>query len=403
MVFLKDVSASAILDSRKEKTIQVAIKTNIGIFSASSPQGKSTGKFEVKCYKKSIDEDIKSLKSLSDYFSEEDFTEFDDLKKVEEILEGHVGGNTILAFEYSLLKAIAKEQKKDVWEIINPKYIKDKLKSPRLVGNCIGGGKHSEGLGERGLKPDFQEFLLIPESNNILSLWNINKSARANANIILNNVDSLFKGKTNDENAWQTSLDNKKVLEVLKDIKDNVHDEFKLYLDEGLDVAASSFYKRKKYKYGNPKFDRTPLEQLEYLSNLIKNFNLFYIEDPFEENDFESFSLLLKRFPKRLIVGDDLTVTNSKRLDKAIKMKAINAIIVKPNQCGSLIEVKRVVELARKNNIKIIFSHRSGETEENILADLAFGFQADFLKIAIVGKERESKINRLIEISKNLK
>ena len=117
----------------------------------------------------------------------------------------------------------------------------------------------------------------------------------------------------------------------------------------------------------------------------------------------ESFSLLLKRFPKRLIVGDDLTVTNSKRLDKAIKMKAINAIIVKPNQCGSLIEVKRVVELARKNNIKIIFSHRSGETEENILADLAFGFQADFLKIAIVGKERESKINRLIEISKNLK
>ena len=403
MVFLKDVSASAILDSRKDKTIQVAIKTNIGIFSASSPQGKSTGKFEVKCYKKSIDEDIKSLKSLSDYFSEEDFTEFDDLKKVEEILEGHVGGNTILAFEYSLLKAIAKEQKKDVWEIINPKYIKDKLKSPRLVGNCIGGGKHSEGLGERGLKPDFQEFLLIPESNNILSLWNINKSARANANIILNNVDSLFKGKTNDENAWQTSLDNKKVLEVLKDIKDNVHDEFKLYLDEGLDVAASSFYKRKKYKYGNPKFDRTPLEQLEYLSNLIKNFNLFYIEDPFEENDFESFSLLLKRFPKRLIVGDDLTVTNSKRLDKAIKMKAINAIIVKPNQCGSLIEVKRVVELARKNNIKIIFSHRSGETEENILADLAFGFQADFLKIAIVGKERESKINRLIEISKNLK
>ena len=97
-------------------------------------------------------------------------------------------------------------------------------------------------------------------------------------------------------------------------------------------------------------------------------------------------------------MGDDLTVTTSRRLEKAIKMKSLNAVIVKPNQCGSLIEVKRVCELAKKNNIKIIFSHRSGETTENILADLAFGFQADFLKIAIVGKERESKINRLIEI-----
>ena len=83
-------------------------------------------------------------------------------------------------------------------------------------------------------------------------------------------------------------------------------------------------------------------------------------------------------------------------------MKSINAIIVKPNQCGSLLEVKRVVELARKNNIKIIFSHRSGETEENILADLAFGFQADYIKVGVVGKERESKIERLIDIEKSL-
>ena len=129
---------------------------------------------------------------------------------------------------------------------------------------------------------------------------------------------------------------------------------------------------------------------------------LFYVEDPFEENDFESFSKLLKRFPNRLIVGDDLTVTNPERLKKAISMKSVNALIVKPNQIGSLIEVKNVCELARKNNIKTIFSHRSGETTENILADLAFGFQADFIKTGITGKEREAKIRRLIEIEKNL-
>ena len=171
----------------------------------------------------------------------------------------------------------------------------------------------------------------------------------------------------------------------------------------GIDVASSSFYKRKKYHYENPRLIRTSEEQFSYLSNLIKNYNLFYIEDPFEENDFESFSLLLKKFPNSLIIGDDLTVTNSERLEKAIEKKSINAIIVKPNQCGSLLEVRRVCEIADKHRIKKVFSHRSGETEEYILADLAFGFQADFLKIGIDGYGREEKINRLIEIEKSLK
>ena len=157
-------------------------------------------------------------------------------------------------------------------------------------------------------------------------------------------------------------------------------------------------------------------EQLIYISNLIKNFNLFYIEDPFNEEDFASFSKLLhrsvypetknagaKKFPKKLIVGDDLTVTNYKRLKKAIEMESINGIIVKPNQIGSLLKVKEVCDLAKNNDIKIIFSHRSGETEEDILADLAFGFQADFFKSGITGKEREIKIKRLIEIEKSLR
>ena len=133
---------------------------------------------------------------------------------------------------------------------------------------------------------------------------------------------------------------------------------------------------------------------------MIKNFNIFYVEDVFEEEDFQSFANLMKKFPDVLIVGDDLTTTNSKRLEKAIKEKAINGIIVKPNQCGSFLEVKRVCEIAKKNNIKIIFSHRSGETNENILADLAFGFGADFLKCWITGREREIKIKRLIEIER---
>jgi len=177
----------------------------------------------------------------------------------------------------------------------------------------------------------------------------------------------------------------------------------KTNLPLGVDVAASSFYKRKKYNYMNPIFKRTEEEQLMYISNLANNFKLLYIEDPFQEEDFESYSKLVKKCPDSLIVGDDLIATNPKRLQKAVEMKSIDAVIIKPNQIGSLLKVKEAVEIAKKNNIKIIFSHRSGETEETILADLAFGFQADFFKSGTEGDAREKKIKRLIEIEKSLK
>ncbi len=385
---IKQVSARAILDSRKEKTILVSIKTDIGSFSASSPTGKSTGKYEAKSYKQNLEGDIKKIREFSEYFSGDEFTCFDCLEKIEEIVEKNVGANTLFALESAILKAIAKEQEKEVWQLINP----NAQKMPRLVGNCIGGGKHS--LIEK--KPDFQEFLLIPNLKSVKQSFELNKKAKAEAEEILKKFDNDFKAKKNDENAWMTSLNEKIVLDILYRLKQ----KFKIAI--GVDVAASSFYKRKKYHYLNPKLDRDSEEQFGYISNLIKNFGLLYIEDAFGEEDFESFAKLLKRFPDRLIVGDDLTVTNPKRLKKAIEKKAINGIIVKPNQIGSLLEVKKVCELARKNKIKIVFSHRSGETEENILADLAFGFEADFFKCGIDGKEREIKLKRLIEIEKRL-
>jgi len=386
-MIIKEVDAKSILDSRNEKTIQVSIKTDTGNFSASSPSGKSTGKFEVKTYKKNLDEDIKTIKKFSDYFSEEILEKFDDLKRVEDIVEGHIGANTLVALEFAILKGISKEQKKEIWELINSKS----NKFPRPVGNCIGGGKHSELIS--GKKPDFQEFLIIPNEKSIKDSVELNQKIKKEIEIDIKDKDNKFKSQRNDEDAWMVSLNEKEILEILRRTKTKI----------GLDIAASGFYKRKKYLYDNPMLKRTPEEQLFYLNNLIKNFNLFYIEDPFEEDDFESFAKLLKSSPNSLIVGDDLTVTNLKRLEKAIKMKSINALIVKPNQIGSLIEVKKVCEMAKENKIKIIFSHRSGETEESILADLAFGFQADFIKCGITGKEREIKLNRLIEIEKSLK
>jgi enolase len=386
-MIIKGVDAKSFLDSRKNQTIVVYIKTNVGNFSASAPNGKSKGRFESKPYKKSLEKDIEILKKFSDYFSEEHIGKFEDLRRIEDIIKSEVGANTMVALEFATLKAMAKEQKKEIWQLID-----DSAKRiPRLVGNCVGGGLHSEEVNKR--KPDFQEFLLIPTPNSAIKSFEINKEAKEKTEEFLRRSDEFFRGKKNDENAWMTSLNDKNVLEILREID----------IPLGLDIASSSFYSRKKYRYNNPKLDRTIDEQLAYLSNLIKNFNIFYIEDPFEENDFESFAKLLKKFPNILIVGDDLTVTNYKRLERAIEMKSINSIIIKPNQNGSLIDLKEVCELAKKNNIKTIFSHRSGETKESILADLAFGFQADFIKCGITGKEREVKINRLIEIEKSLK
>ncbi|MBU2503748.1 MAG: hypothetical protein KJ879_01710 [Nanoarchaeota archaeon] len=396
MVVIKGVSAKSILDSRKEKTVLVSIDTNAGKFSASAPNGKSTGKYEAKSYIKNLQEDIETLKKFSDYFSEEIIDEFSDLRRVEDIVDRHVGANTLFALESAILKALAKEKKKQVWQVIN---VGAARKFPRLVGNCIGGGKHSD---SKKRNPDFQEFLLIPDTREILNGSHTNKDGKVDAEIILSNVDEKFVKKKNDEDAWQTSLDDKKVLEVLSDVRTNMKDFRKIKVDLGVDVAASGFSKRKRYHYLNPVLGRDREEQLSYISNLIKNFRLLYIEDPFAEEDFESFSKLVKKFPNALIVGDDLTATNYKRVKKAIDEKSITALIVKPNQNGSLMEVQRVCELAKKKGIKIIFSHRSGETEENILADLAFGFGADFLKCGITGKEREAKIKRLIEIEKSL-
>ena len=166
---IKGVSARGVLDSRKEKTILVSIKTNVGVFSASAPNGKSTGKHAKKIYKKNLEGDIKAIKDFSDYFSEEVLEKFEDLRRVEDIVDKHVGANTLFALESAVLKAMAKEQKKQVWELVG-----GGKKFPQLVGNCVGGGVHSDA----DRKPDFQEFLLIPKSNSVKEAFELNKKIK---------------------------------------------------------------------------------------------------------------------------------------------------------------------------------------------------------------------------------
>ncbi len=379
-MLIKSISAKKILDSRKQPTIQVEINGQ----TASAPSGKSTGKYETPPYKKNLNYSISQINKLKIEF---EINSFNDLKK----LENHIkkkfklknakqfGANALFALESAILKALAEEKNLPLFKIINPK-----AKSiPIPVGNAVGGGLHSSNKD----KPEFQEFLLIPKG----------KSIKQNVKIMheihkkLKNI--LKSNKENDEGAWQTSLSIEQILEILSKFK-NVR--------IGIDAASSSFYESYYSRYIYKDKTSSPQEQINYINSLIKKYNLFYIEDPLQEEDFSGFSKII-RSSSNLVTGDDLTATQISRLKKAIKNKSINAIIIKPNQNGSLLELKKIFELCRKNKIKTILSHRSGETLDSALADYAVGFQADFIKTGIATKWRESKLKRLIEIEKAMK
>ena len=380
-----NIQVKAIENSRREKTIQIIIKTNYGTFKTSAPSGKSKGIYEAPAYTKNLRAEIEFLNQLQ--LSE--ILCFRDLLKVEKICKGKIGANSLFALEASLLKALAKKQRKELWEYLGEKH----KKLPRPVGNAIGGGLHSRGV--NGKKPDIQEFLFIPDAKIFKECVKINEKAYKFAK------KYLGSGERNDEGAWETSKTDKEVLEIMNLVKEKIWDKYKEKVVIGIDVAASSFFKGSKYYYKNPvrKLDRR--EQIEHIKALINQYNLYYIEGPLNEDDFSGFKELSKG--KCFIVGDDLTVTNPVRLKKAINTKAIRMIIIKPNQVGSLIKTKEVIDFARKHKIKTIMSHRSGETEDNTIADLAVAWGCDFIKTGIYGREREAKLDRVMEIERSLK
>ena len=175
----------------------------------------------------------------------------------------------------------------------------------------------------------------------------------------------------------------------------------------GTDVAAGSFYdsENDRYVLSDEKKTLSTEEFLDFYADLLKRFPLIYIEDPLHEADFDSWEIFFARFSKRtMVVGDDLIVTNSKMLDKALERKAINSAIIKPNQIGSLTETFEFVRKAQDNGLATVVSHRSGDTaEDTLVSDLALAVGADFVKFGAPARgERVVKYNRLLEIYHNL-
>lgn len=398
-MFIKEAKPILIKNSRGEQTIKLILDTYKGFFSCSAPSGKSTGSSEVPCYnKQGIKKSFDLFKQFCYFLQNKNFIikSIDDLNKLNSLIKrfenkyGELGGNIWYVLQGAFLRAAARDAKLELWEFIHQDISPDsEIKIPMPVGNCIGGGLHTDS-GKKP-KPDFQEFLLIPEEKTFSKAVAKNIYAHAYAKKLLK------ARKKNDENAWITNKTNEEVLYKLSEVAE------KYGLRIGLDVAASSFFRDRYYYYKNKRLHRDRLDQIDYITKLIEKYNVFYVEDPMDEEEFNGFKEIMDNIKRKrscLIVGDDLTTTNFKRTRRAIRAKSINAIIIKPNQIGSINEVKDVVALCKKNDIKIIFSHRSGETMDNTLSDYAIGFGADFIKCGIIGPERLIKLKRIMDIEK---
>ena len=265
-----------------------------------------------------------------------------------------------------------------------------------LVGNCIGGGKHSR----QKKKSDIQEFLLIPQTKKVFDGQFINNEAYKRVKKLLSQKDAEWNNALTDENAYASTLKTEEILDILAELKKQMEKDFEIKFGIGIDAAASSFWNGLFYAYKNPEARMEREQQIEYIANLIKKYNLFYVEDPLQEEDFSGFSRLLKLVPNCLIVGDDLIATQVDRFERAMREKSINAVIIKPNQNGSLVRTKQVIDMAKLYGVKCIISHRSGETSDTTIADLAFAWEIPYIKTGIAGQERLAKINRLIKIEK---
>jgi enolase len=203
-----------------------------------------------------------------------------------------------------------------------------------------------------------------------------------------------------DEGAWAPPVDDAEAFEVVDRAVGEVADDLGFDIKFGLDVAAAELYDDddEVYRYGDD--EKTPDEQVDYVADLVREYDLAYVEDPLDENDYEGFARLTDRVgDQTLVCGDDLFVTNTSRLQEGIDAGAGNSILIKPNQIGTLTDAFDAVELATRNGYDAVISHRSGETEDTTIAHLAVATDAPFIKTGTVGGERTAKLNELIRIA----
>ena len=414
MPIIKALKAEEMLDSRGNPTVSVSCKLEEGTeASASVPSGASTGVHEAfelrdndmnRFAGKGVLQAIENINSeISKFLLGKEL----DQKTLDESLikldgtknKSRLGANAILAVSLAFARVCASAKGVELYEHLANLYFnseeKRTYKIPEPALNVINGGKHSKS----GLT--FQEFMLIPTGLKTMKekMEVVGKITEALKNLLIKNGQLVTLG---DEGGFAPKLEtNEEALSYLEEAISSAGyntEQIKL----GLDVAATTFYKDNNYVLEGKKINAE--EIIKIYEDLCVRHKIISIEDGLYEEDFVGFREMNKRLGERInIVGDDITVTNVELIKKAIDNKSINTLLVKPNQIGTVTETLRAIKTARENNIQIFVSHRSGETMDTFIADLAVAIGAEFIKAGAPTKpERMVKYNRLIEIEEGL-
>lgn len=403
---IRNIHAREIIDSRGNPTVEVDVTLESGITAtASVPSGASTGVHEalelrdndpkryngkgvlqaVKNVNEKIFPKLKGMDALNQKLIDQTMIELDGTES-----KTNLGANAMLGVSLAVLKAGAKFKKEELYA-----YLGNKKILPRCMMNILNGGAHAEN------KLEFQEFMIIPSKEEYLD--NLRMGAE-----VFHSLQKILKEKglscgVGDEGGFAPSIDNtKEALDLIQEAIEKAGYKLGSDIFVGLDVAASEFYKDGYYNLEGQKM--TSDEMIDYYEDLISKYPIISIEDGLDQDDYIGWQKLTKRLGDKLqLVGDDLFVTNKKLLQKGIELKMANAILLKLNQIGTVTETLETIKLAQENGYKTIISHRSGETEDNYIADFAVGLGLGQIKTGSMSRsERISKYNRLIRINEQI-
>ena len=408
MAKITKVIGRQVFDSRGNPTVEAEVFYKNISATAICPSGASTGSFEAyemrdKKNKKYLGKSVlKSVKSINTIISKKLKNQnLHNQEKIDYILinldgtkqKKRYGANTILAVSMAVKKLSAKIKKVPLFKTF---LVKNNYKLPYPLMNVINGGAHAN----NGLR--IQEFMIRPDKAK-----SIQESIRI-CFIVINNLKKLIKSRgestsVGDEGGFAPMIDNNE--EALKLIVKAIKiSGFKNGKDISicLDVAANELFKKGKYSIHNKKFE-SPDETIRKYLNLIKKYKIKSIEDPFEENDWISWNKFMRKIKFTQIVGDDLYVTNLERLKIGFLNKSSNSILIKLNQIGTVTETLEVIKFAKLIGFNTIISHRSGESEDTFIADLAVGTNSNQIKTGSLARsERVAKYNQLIRIEEFL-
>ena len=403
---IEKVFAREILDSRGNPTIEVDITLECGITaSASVPSGASTGKREAIELR---DQDmnrylgkgvLKAVDNVNNIIAPEiigkSCLEQREIDNIMLSLDGtynksNLGANAILGVSLANLRAAAKYNKKELYEYLGSDY-----SMPRCMMNILNGGAHaSNGL-------DFQEFMIVPSKSEYKDNLRMGSEIFHSLKQVLKEKDLLCG--VGDEGGFAPDISNNTIaLDLISLAIDKAGYVLGKDVYIALDVAASEFYRDGKYIIDGKEYSN--LDLVSYYEGLIDKYNIISIEDGMAEEDYEGWKILTERLSNIQLVGDDLFVTNKDLLSEGIRMGIANAILIKLNQIGTVSETLDTIKLAKDNNYKTIISHRSGETEDNYIADFAVGLNMRQIKTGSMSRgERMSKYNRLLRIEERIK